>query len=67
MTKLTLWLNFILNNEGLALVVNLLGELGRDGVMCSGVLQHQALVAFDALEDSRLFNRPFSDVGPVFI
>lgn len=35
--------------------------------MRGGILQHQTLVAFDTLEDSRLLNRPFSDVGPVFV
>jgi hypothetical protein len=56
-----------LNNEGLALVVNLLGELGRDGVVRSGVLQHQTLVALNALEDGGLLDGPLSNVGPVLL
>ncbi|GKT83306.1 hypothetical protein Ct61P_01156 [Colletotrichum tofieldiae] len=60
-------LNFILDNEGLALVVNLLGELGRDGVVSSRVLDNKTLVALDALVDGGLLNSPFADVGPFLI
>lgn len=63
----TLWLDLVLNNQGLALVVHLLGKLGRDGVVGSGILQHQALVALDTLENGRLLNRPLSNVDPVLI
>lgn len=60
-------LDLILDNEGLALVVNLLGELGRDGMVSSWVLDHQALVALHSLEDMWLLYSPLSDVRPFFI
>jgi hypothetical protein len=59
-----LWFNLVLDHQGLALVVNLLRELGGDGVMGSGVLHDQTLVAIDTLQDSRLFHGPFTNVGP---
>jgi hypothetical protein len=65
--KRTLELDLILNNEGLALVVNLLGELGRDGMMSCGVLDHKTLVTFHALVDMRLLDSPFSYVCPFLI
>lgn len=64
---LTLELNLILNNQGLILVVNLLGELGRDGMVSGGVLDHQTLVALNALQHGGLLDRPFTDVGPILL
>jgi hypothetical protein len=64
---LTLELDLVLNNEGVTLVVNGLGELGRDGVVGSRVLDDQALVALHTLQHGRLFNRPSADVGPFLI
>lgn len=62
---LTLELDFILNNQRLALVVDDLGEFGRDGVMGGGVLDHQALITLNTLEDGRFLNSPFADVSPL--
>lgn len=64
---LTLKLDFILNHKGLALVVDLLGELGRNGVVGGGIFHHQAHVALHAFEDMWLLHSPGSDIGPVFI
>jgi hypothetical protein len=58
-------LNLILSDEGLALVVNLLGEFGRDGMVSSCVLDDQALVTLHALEDTGLLYRPFSNICPL--
>lgn len=66
-SKLTLELDLILDNEGLALVLNLLRELGRDGMMSCGVLDHKTLVTFHALVDMRLLDGPFSYVCPFLI
>lgn len=57
-------LNFILYNEGLALVVDLFGEFGRDGMVSGSVLDDQALITFHALEDMRLLDGPLSNVCP---
>jgi hypothetical protein len=65
--QLTLELDLILDNEGLALVIDLLGELGRDGVVGSCVLDDQTLIALHSLEDVRLLNRPLSNVGPFLL
>ena len=64
---LTLKLDLVLYDESLALVVDLGWEFGRDGMMSSGVLEDKAFVAHHAREDSWLFYRPLSDVGPVLI
>lgn len=60
-------LDFVLNHQGLALVVNLLGELGRDGVVSSSVLHDQTLVALNTLEDGGLLDCPFTDVSPLIL
>jgi hypothetical protein len=60
-------LDLILHHEGLILGVNLLWELGGDGVVSGGVLQHETLIASDAGEDGRLLDRPLSNVGPVLL
>jgi hypothetical protein len=60
-------LDLVLNNEGLSLVVNFLGELGRDGMMSCGVLDDKTLVAFHALVDMRLLDSPFSNICPFLI
>jgi hypothetical protein len=60
-----LGLDLVLDDQSLALVVNLLGELGRDGVVSGRVLDDQTLVTLDTLEDGRLLDRPFTNVGPV--
>jgi hypothetical protein len=65
--RLTLRLDLVLNNQGLALVVNLLGELGGDGVVGSGVLYDQTLVTIDTLEDGGLLDSPFANVGPIIL
>ena len=60
-------LNLILDDKSLALVVNLLGELGRDGVVSSSILGDEALVANQATVDGRLLNRPLANVGPFLL
>ncbi len=64
---LTLKLDLILNDEGLALVVDLLGELGRDGVVGGGVLDNKTLVTLHSLVDGGLLNSPLADVRPLLI
>jgi hypothetical protein len=61
----TLQLDFILHDERLALVVDRLGELGRNGMMGSSVLDDQALVAVYAAIDLGFLDRPVSNVGPL--
>lgn len=63
----TLKLDLILDNKRLALGVNLLSELGGDGVVSGRVLDNQALVTFHALEDVRLLNSPLANIGPLLI
>jgi len=36
-------------------------------MVSSRVLDHKTLVAQDAWEDGGLFNRPFSNIGPVLV
>ncbi len=64
---LTLKLNFVLDNKCLSLVLNLLGELGRDGVMSCGILDDKTFVTLHALIDMRLLYSPLSDVCPFLI
>ena len=63
----TLKLDLVLDDKGLARVVNLLGELGRDGVVGGGILDNKTLVALDALELERLLHRPFTDKRPLLV
>ena len=65
--RLTLKLYLILDNKGLALVVNFLRELGRDSVMGGGVLYHKALITFHTLIDMWLFNSPLADICPFLV
>ena len=65
--ELTLQLNLVLNDQGLASVVNLVRQLGRDGMMGSLVLDNKTLLALHSLEDMGLLNRPFSNVSPLLI
>ena len=64
---LTLKFDLILDNEGLSLVVDLLGEFGRNSMMSCGVLDNKPLVTFHALEDMGFFYSPFSNVCPFLI
>ena len=64
---LTLKLDLVLNHEGLALVVELLGELGGDGMVSSGVLDDKSLVALHALVGGGLLHGPGTDVGPLLV
>lgn len=61
---LTLKLDLVLDDESLTLVVDLLGELGRDGVVSSRALDNKTLVALDALELVGLLDGPLANVGP---
>lgn len=63
----TLELGLVLNNQSLALVVNLLGELGGDGVVSGLVLDNQALVALHSLVDGGLLDGPLADVRPLLL
>ena len=60
-------LDFVLDNKSLALIVDLLWELGRDGMMSSWVLDDKTLVALHTLEDMRLLYSPFSDICPFLV
>lgn len=64
---LTLRLDLILNHQSLALVVNLLGELGGDSVVSSRVLHDETLVALHSVKNGCFFNSPVTDIGPVFV
>ena len=63
----TLELDLVLNNEGVILVVDSLGEFGRNGVVSSLVLDDQSLVTLHALEHRRLLDSPGTDVRPLLI
>lgn len=63
----TLKLDFVLDYERLLLGINGLGELGRDGVVSSLVLENQALVTFDTLVDGGLLDLPVANKGPLFL
>jgi len=60
-------LDFVLDNECLSLVIDFLGELGRDGMMSCSVLDHKTLVAFHALIDMGLLYSPFPNICPLLI
>ena len=62
-----LGLDLILDNKSLALVVDLLGELGGDGVVGGRVLDDQTLIALNTLEDGGLLDSPLANVGPVLL
>lgn len=63
----TLELDLVLDNEGVVFVVDLLGELRRNGVVSRLVLEHETLVALDTLEHAGLLNRPGADVCPLLL
>lgn len=65
--QLTLKLNLVLDDKSLALVVNLLGKLGGDGVVGSGVLDNKTLIAHHTLVDFGLLNSPLADVRPLLL
>lgn len=54
-----------MDNQSLSLVINLLGELGRNGMVGSWVLHNETRVSRDTGEYGGLFNRPGTDVGPI--
>ncbi|KAI6761764.1 hypothetical protein HG531_002317 [Fusarium graminearum] len=62
-----LHLDLVLNNKSLALVVNLLGELGGDSVVSGGVLDNKTLIAVNSLVLDRLLNGPLADVCPLLL
>ena len=64
---LTLKLDLILDNEGLILVIDFLGEFGRDSMVSGRVLDNEALVALDALVLDGLLDSPFSNVRPLLL
>ena len=61
----TLKLDLVLDNERVLLVVDLLRELCGDGVVGSGGLCHEALVAFND-DLGRVLDLPFADVAEGF-
>lgn len=63
----TLQLDLVLDHQGLTLGVDLLGELGRDGVVGGDILDNKTLIALHALVDGRLLNGPLADVGPLLV
>jgi hypothetical protein len=63
----TLELDLVLNNKGVVLVVNGRGELGRDGVVSSLVLDDQTLVTLHALQHGGLLDGPGTNVRPLLI
>ncbi len=65
--KRTLELDLVLDHQSLALGVDLLRELGRDGVVGSRVLDDKTSITLNSLVDSRLLNSPLADVGPLLI
>ena len=65
--KLTLRFHLILNHQRLALVVNLLGEFGGNGMVSRSVLHNKTLVALNSLENGRFFDGPLTNVGPLFL
>ena len=67
MHSLTLEFDFILDNESLSLIVDLLRELGGNGMMGSCVLNNKTLIAFHAFVDTGLLDGPFSNVCPLLI
>ena len=60
----TLELDFVLNDQVLALVVDLLREFGGDGVVGSWIFHHETFVALDPFQNRGLFHGPFADVCP---
>ena len=60
-------LDLVLDNEGVVLVVDGLGELGGNGVMSSLVLDNKTLIALNTLEDSGLLDSPVANVRPLLI
>lgn len=60
-------LDLVLDHQGLALGVNLLGEFGADGVVGSSILDNKTLVSLDALVDGGLFYRPLANIRPLLI
>ena len=65
--ELTLQLNLVLNDQGLASVVNLVRQLGRDGMVGSLVLDNKTLLTLHSLQDVGLLNCPLANVGPLLI
>lgn len=65
--RLTLQLHLILNDQGLTLIIDLLGELGRDSVMGSRVLHDETLVTLHSLVDNGLLDSPLAIVGPLLL
>lgn len=58
-------LNFVLDHQGLALVIDLLVEFGGDGVMCGGILDDKAFVAINGFQHVWFLDGPLSNIGPV--
>jgi hypothetical protein len=60
-------LDFILDNQGFALCIDGLWELGRDGMMSSLVFDNETFVTFHTIEDTGFFNSPVANIGPLFL
>lgn len=60
-------LNFVLNNEGLSLVINLLWELGGYGMVSCSVLDYKTFVAVHSLVHMWLLDGPLSNVCPFLV
>ena len=65
--RLTLKLYLILHDQSLALVVDLLWEFGRNGMVSSSILDDESFVALHTLEHSWLLDSPFTNVCPFLV
>ncbi len=60
-------LDFVLDYQGLVLVVDLFVEFGGNGMMGRGILDDKAFVAINGFQHMRLLDGPFSDIGPILV
>jgi hypothetical protein len=64
---LTLKLNFILNNQRLALWIDRFVEFGGNGMMSSLVLHDETFVTNHTGEHSGFLDSPVANIGPFFL
>lgn len=56
----------LLNNQGLALVINDLRQGSRDGMMSCGGLGNQTQITLQSWIHGRFFHSPFTDIAKDF-